>query len=224
MSATGQIGSILLRKTEKTRQGMRVEFVCGARAVRAARRDYAWLSEAAGLYSAQMSDVPELIRKGFDEVKALRRQRDEALEQLAGAMAEAALGAPSSARTPDDRSIGASEGRIAKTAGASRRIIVRTFSDRDISFAKLFAQKVARAGAPVVALVASSMDPPGLVFAQSAGGALNMGTLLKETLASAGGRGGGGRDFAQGGVPVGCDMEQILGQAARTIESQTETV
>jgi alanyl-tRNA synthetase len=224
VSATGQIGSILLRKTEKTRQGMRVEFVCGARAVHAARRDYALLSGAAGLYSTQMSDVPEMIRKGFDEAKTLRRQRDEALEQLAGVMAEAALSGRSGSGTPDGRSAGLSESQTTKTTGASRKIVVRTFADRDINFAKLFAQKVARAGVPVVALVASSMDPPGLVFAQSAGGACNMGALLKEALAAVGGRGGGSHDFAQGGVPAGCDLEQILQQAARTIESQTETL
>ena len=225
VSATGQIGSILLRKTEKTRQGMRVEFVCGARAVRAARRDYALLSEAAGLYSAQTGDVPEMIRKGFDEAKALRRQRDDVLEQLATAMAEAALvGAQGSETAARDRGMPPSESQPSVTAATSRRIIVRTFADRDINFAKLFAQKVARAGVPAVALVASSMDPPGLVFAQFAGGPFNVGALLKETLASVGGRGGGSRDFAQGGVPAGSDLEQILRQAARTIESQAEAL
>ncbi len=67
VSSTGQIGSILLRKTEKTRQGMRVEFVCGGRAVRTARRDYAALTESAALYSAQIWDLPVQIRKSFEE-------------------------------------------------------------------------------------------------------------------------------------------------------------
>ncbi|HEU4415092.1 MAG TPA: alanyl-tRNA editing protein, partial [Candidatus Angelobacter sp.] len=49
--ATGQIGSILLRKIEKVKQGVRVEFVCGLRAVAAARRDYTTLTEAAAVYS-----------------------------------------------------------------------------------------------------------------------------------------------------------------------------
>src|SRR5271168_520334 len=40
VTATGQIGSILLRKIEKVRQGWRVEFVCGKRAVVTARHDY----------------------------------------------------------------------------------------------------------------------------------------------------------------------------------------
>ena len=220
VSATGQIGSILLRKTEKTRQGMRVEFVCGARAVRAARRDYATLTEAAALFSAQMGDVPEMIRKGFEESKSLRRQREDALEQLAEAMAEAALAGASGIGSTSAGVGGSSENQSARAADAAsggRTIIVRTFVDRDINFAKLFAQKIARRGGPVVALVASSMNPPGLVFAQSVGGGSDMGALLKQSLSAVGGRGGGSRDFAQGGVPAGCDVEQLLLQAARTI-------
>ena len=80
VSASGQIGSILLRKTEKVRQGTRVEFVCGDRAVRMARRDYGALSEAAALFSAQLWDVPEQIRKSVEESKLVRRQKDEVLE------------------------------------------------------------------------------------------------------------------------------------------------
>jgi len=199
VSATGQIGSILLRKTETVRQGMRVEFVCGGRAVRTACRDYSALNEAAKLFSTQLWDVPTQIRKSFDDAKLLRKQRDEALEQLAEAMAAAAL----------------NERR--DTQGT--RVIARLFADRDISFAKLFAQRVARAGVPAVALVASTMDPPGLVFAQSPGGTADMGALLKHVLATVSGRGGGSRDFAQGGVPHGSNVEQLLKQAADTIGS-----
>jgi len=195
VSATGQIGSILLRKTETVRQGMRVEFVCGGRAVRAARRDYTALSEAAKLFSTQLWDVPTQIRKTFDNGKLLRKQREEAFEELAEAMAVAAL----------------------QEQPEARRVIVRLFADRDISFAKLFAQRVARAGVPAVALVASTTDPPGLVFAQSPAGTADMGALLKQVLATVGGRGGGSRDFAQGGVPPGSDLEQLLKQAASTV-------
>jgi alanyl-tRNA synthetase len=197
VSATGQIGCILLRKTEKVRQETRVEFVCGNRGVRAARRDYTVLSEAAALFSAQLGDVPGQIRKSFDDGRLMRKQRDEALEQLAEAMAGAAL-----SQQPEAH---------------GRKVIVRAFSDRDISFVKLFAQKVTRAGVPAIALVASAADPPGLVFAQSAGGAVDMGALLKQVLAAVGGRGGGSHDFAQGGVPPGSDVEQLLRQAAGTI-------
>ena len=197
VGATGQIGSILLRKAEKVRQGMRVEFVCGGRAVRMARRDYKALTEAAGLFSAQLWDVPAQIRKSLEDGKLLRRQKDEALEQLAEAMALEALN-----QQPESN---------------GQKVIVRSFADRDINFAKLFAQKATRAGVPAVALVASTLDPPGMIFAQSAGSTADMGSLLKQVLATVGGRGGGSRDFAQGGVPAGSDVARLLKQAAGTI-------
>jgi alanyl-tRNA synthetase len=204
VSATGQIGSILLRKTEKVRQGTRVEFVCGERAVRMARRDYSALSEAAALYSAQLWDVPDQIRKSADESKLARKQKDDALDQLAEFMALAALHSQP------------------ETNG--RKIVVRAFSDRDISFAKLFAQKVTRASTPAIALVGSTLDQPGLVFAQTpapatGGATADMGALLKQVVSSVGGRGGGSRDFAQGGVPAGShvNVEQLLREAAGTI-------
>jgi alanyl-tRNA synthetase len=203
VGSTGQIGSILLRKIEKVRQGTRVEFVCGNRAVRMARRDYSALNEAAALFSAQLWDVPNQIRKSADESKLARKQKDDALDQLAELMAASAL-----ERQPEIN---------------GRKVIVRAFSDRDIAFAKLFAQKVTRAATPAIALVASAVDPPGLVFAQTPGGApavaADMGALLKQVLSSVGGRGGGSRDFAQGGVPSGSfvDVERLLRHAAVTI-------
>ena len=104
------------------------------------------------------------------------------------------------------------------------KVIMRLFAAHDISFAKLFAQSVARAGSPAVALVASTADTPGLVFAQSPGGPADMGALLKQVLATVGGRGGGSHDFAQGGVPPGSDVEQLLKQAADAIEGQKRAV
>jgi alanyl-tRNA synthetase len=210
VAASGQIGSILLRKNEKTRQGTRVEFVCGGRAVRMARRDYGALSEAAALFSTQLWDVPEQIRKTAEEGRLLRKEKDDALEQLAESMAVADL------RSAPEKN--------------GRKIVVRVFSDRDVSFAKLFAQRVTRAGTPAIALVGSSLGSPGIVFAQSpgaagssagspAGSSADMGALLKQVLSAAGGRGGGSHDFAQGGVPAGSDVERILQQAAGTIES-----
>src|SRR4051812_39614947 len=55
---TGQIGCILLRKMEKARQGYRVEFVAGQRAVATARRDFTTLTETAALFSSHIYDVP----------------------------------------------------------------------------------------------------------------------------------------------------------------------
>lgn len=74
VSHTGEIGAVLLRKVEKVRQGWRVEFVCGGRAVRAARRDFAVLGETAKLLSVGPKDVPERVTKLRENLKAALKE------------------------------------------------------------------------------------------------------------------------------------------------------
>jgi alanyl-tRNA synthetase len=197
VSQTGQIGGLLLRKTEKVRQGYRVEFVAGQRAVATARRDFSTLTEAAALFSAHIYDVPQQARKSLDEIKSLRKQREHSQDELAAAQAAAFL-----AETPENH---------------GRKLVVRTFSDRDLNFLKLLAQKLTRQSA-AVALLATGSPQPALVFAQSAGQPHDMGALLKETVDKLGGRGGGSQDLAQGAVPHSEGLADALAAAARTLE------
>jgi alanyl-tRNA synthetase len=179
VSATGQIGCILLRKTEKTRQGWRVEFVCGKRAVATSRRDYTVLTESGGLLSSHIWDIPQQVRKVKEESRASRKSCEQQLEELAELYASRLL-----AET---------------TESGGRKIIVRTFADRDLTFIKLLAQRLTRQCAGVVALLGITSDQPALVFAQSSGQPFDMGGLMKEMLARLGGGGGGNKDMAQGG-------------------------
>jgi alanyl-tRNA synthetase len=192
--ATGQIGCILLRKTEKVRQGWRVEFVCGKRAVSTARRDYSSLAESASLFSSQIWDVPQQIRKAQEESRASKKAVERFLEESADLHAVQLL-----AGTPE------SDGR---------RIVVRTFQDRDAVFIKLLAQRLTRQNSPVVALLGTTSGQPGLVFAQSAGQPFDMGALMKETLSRLGGRGGGSEDMAQGGLTEVAGLEATLNEIA----------
>jgi alanyl-tRNA synthetase len=66
----------------------------------------------------------------------------------------------------------------------------------------------------VVALLGATLDQPVLVFAQSAGQSLDMSALMKEILARLGGRGGGSKDMAQGGVPSAEGLETALADLA----------
>jgi len=181
VNQTGQIGCILLRKAEKVRQGWRVEFIAGQRAVATARRDFTTLTEAAGLFSAHIYDVPQQARKSLDEIRSLRKQREQSLEELAEAQATAIL-----AETPE-------------TDG--RKLVVRTFADREMNFLKLLAKKVTRLAPNTVALLATTYPQPSVVFAQSPGQPSDMGVLMKEVMSKFGGRGGGSKDMAQGGLP-----------------------
>jgi alanyl-tRNA synthetase len=71
---TGAIGAIILRKVEKVRQGWRVEFCCGFRAVSTARRDYAVLTQTAKLLSVGAADLPERVTKLMENLKAALKE------------------------------------------------------------------------------------------------------------------------------------------------------
>jgi alanyl-tRNA synthetase len=199
VSQTGQIGCVLLRKTEKVRQGWRVEFIAGQRAVATARRDFTTLTEAAAIFSAHIYDVPQQGRKSLDEIRSLRKQSEQAQEELAEAQAAALL-----AETPES---------------GDRKVVIRSFSDRDMNSLKLLAQKLTRRAPNVVALLATASPQPSLVFAQSAGQPYDMGSLLKQTLSKLGGRGGGSKDMAQGGVPNATGIEFALQEAAASLHA-----
>ncbi|HEX8815665.1 MAG TPA: DHHA1 domain-containing protein [Terriglobales bacterium] len=198
VASTGQIGSILLRKTEKVRQGWRVEFVCGQRAVATARRDYTTLAEAAGILSGHIWEVPQQVRKLQEESRNSKKSREELLEEIADLHAAQLL--------------------ASATMTGSRKVMVQTFGDRDLAFIKLLAQRLVRRGENVVALVGTTNAPAALVFAQSAGQPFDMNALMKETLAQLGGRGGGSKDMAQGGPEKTDQVGGVLGQLASRLQ------
>ena len=193
VESTGQVGPIFVRKMEKVKQGFRVEFVAGDRALKTARRDYETLSQAAAQYSGNIYEVPKLIEKSLDEIKSSAKTQHKMLEELAEFWAaDLASNAP---------------------ATANYHLVKQLFSDRDIVFVKLLAQKLSRFE-KLVALLGTSVGQPTLVFSRSADVDVDVSALLKEALASVGGRGGGTKDLAQGGVPDAAQLTRLLDQIA----------
>ena len=76
-----------------------------------------------------------------------------------------------------------------------------------------------RLSSNAVALLATTSPQPALVLAQSAGQPFDMGALLKETMAKLGGRGGGSKDMAQGGVPSADGIDAALKTIAEKLGS-----
>jgi len=189
VTRTGQIGAILLRKTEKVKQGGRVEFVCGTRAVRTAGRDFRTLTEAAGLVSGHIWELPEQIRKLQANAKTLHKSHKDLLEEVASFHANQLLD-----QTPEHN---------------RPKVLVEVFANRDLEYVKLLAQRAVRQGT-AICLFASTSATPAVVFAQSAGQPHHMGALMKEALAALGGRGGGSQDLAQGGPERIDSLDRVL--------------
>jgi alanyl-tRNA synthetase len=181
--STGQIGGLLVRTVEKVSRGIRVEFLSGLRAVRAARADFAMLREASTLLSTGPAElVPSVVRLLADG-KANASERKKLREELAGLQAEKLA-----AEAPMENGL---------------RLVVRGWKDRDREYVKLLAARTA-AAAPQTAVIfcAEEADPVGVFFARSADLDFNCGQILREALAHLGLRGGGSTDRAQGEVPA----------------------
>jgi len=200
VASTGQIGCILLRRLEKVRQAFRVEFVCGTRALAAARRDYAALVESAALCSAHIWDLPQQVRRLQEDARMARKANELLVGELADLWVARLVAEP----PPQDGTI----------------LIVRAFPDQDLRFIKLLAQRLTRQTPGVVALLGSTREPASLVFAQSAGQPFDMGAVMKEVLSRLGGRGGGSKEMAQGGPARIEDLERVLLEVAARLRDQ----
>jgi alanyl-tRNA synthetase len=192
VNRTGAVGMALVRKFERMKGLTRVEFVCGDRALKAARADFALLTESARIFSGAAENLPTLITKQGEELRAATRAREKVVKRLAEYEA---------------RELWAS---APETNG--RRVIRRIFAAEDHDEAKMLAHALARQPS-TVALIGVKGKPVALFFAQTPGGAADMGSILKRTVAKHGGKGGGARDFAQGGGLDEARIEEALAVA-----------
>jgi alanyl-tRNA synthetase len=185
LARTGQAGMLLLRKLERRREAWRLEFVCGGRALTAAREDYASLWHAATLLSCSTADVAGVIGKTLEE----RRSTHGATKRLEGRLGE-----------HEAKSLLAS----AKTSANGQRVVAAAIDDATPSYLTLLAARLVMES-EVVALLGGR--PGGhIVFAQTKGFSGDMGALARDIFKEFGGKGGGTKDFAQGAL---ADVEKI---------------
>ncbi|MFZ5624386.1 MAG: alanyl-tRNA editing protein [Gemmatimonadota bacterium] len=177
--ATGEIGPVLIRKLDRIRKQVRIEFVCGGRAVRAAQRDHAAVTAMAALLSASPADLPALVEAQREQLKEQTAERRRLAEELAGCRARELH----AAAMPD------SEGR---------RVVVQQVSGA-LDDVRPLALGVA--GLPGGVYVAVSAAPPALLVAAAEDSGVEANALLQRALEPVGGKGGGSPRLAQGRLP-----------------------
>ena len=186
--ATGEIGSILIRKLDRIRGNLRIEFLCGLRAVARARADFEALSAVARSFSSPLDEAPALVqsqREKLVETERAHRKLATEVAQMRGRELYA-----NTAPGPD----------------GIRRVErgVPTLSDDVRAEAQSFV-----AGAKAVFL-AIGEEPPAILLAASTDSGVHAGNLLKNVLASVSGRGGGSASMAQGSVPDKNALESAM--------------
>ncbi len=186
--STAEIGAMLIRSSEKVRKTTRVEFVCGQRALRRARRDLEALSTIAASLSSSLDDAPAVVATQTERL----RDADNARKKL-------------------DRELSAFRARERYDAAAPDAAGVRTIVVRDAaSIDELRALAQAAFALPRAVVVGALVSPPSVLLASSEDSGVDAGRLLKERLAVVGGRGGGSPRLAQGSVPDASAVETLV--------------
>jgi alanyl-tRNA synthetase len=196
VQATGQIGGLLIRGTERIRQGVRVEFVCGLRAAVTSRQDLATLTRASALLSVGRLEVADAVERVLSDSKAANKGRQKLTEELAGYHASSLL-----------RELPAQPGC---------RIVRLTLADQDAVYLKLLASRLVASTPRVCTLLAGTQEEPARVMmAASADCGIDCGLFLREALAAYGLRGGGSPGMAQGQISVANLPELLAGLEGR---------
>jgi alanyl-tRNA synthetase len=184
---TAEIGPVTIRRIEKYKQSIRVEFICGWRALARARADFDALSGVAASLTASIDEVPALVTAQVAQLKQAETDARKRGEELAKYQAR--------------------ERYDATTAGPDGiRRIIETASSMD----PLRTMAQAMAALPKATYTGTVASPPGIVFAASADSGVNAGEVLKAALSTHGGRGGGSPRVAQGTVADGAALQRVL--------------
>jgi alanyl-tRNA synthetase len=187
--STGEIGPVQIRKLEKIRGNLRIEFLCGWRAIRRARADYAALAEAAKMFSSRLGEVPQMVNAALNKAQELEKARKKISIELAQYRGRELY----ETATPGADGFRRVEQRI--ELGDDARTIAAAFT----------------AGEKAVYL-AMSDNPPALLLAASKDSGLNAGEIVKAAVTAQGGRGGGNAVLAQGSVPSREALDRALAQ------------
>jgi len=188
---TAEIGPVAIRKTEKIRGNIRLEFVCGLRALRHARTDFRTLQELSRQLSVPAADTPALVAAQLERIKTLEKANQRFASEIAQREGRELWNA------------------TAPSADGIRRLVQRAAIDDAM---RTRAQAFAAEGKAAFLVV--SANPPAILLAASADSGIHAGERVKAVVSAAGGRGGGNQGLAQGSLPAAADLDSIASNLA----------
>jgi len=198
---TGEVGLIAIRGWERAKKMVRVDFLCGGRALKDYREANRVATGLARRFTVGRHEVEQSVSRLVDENKALSKR----VRELAEIAARVEAG--------DLMTSTAIENGV--------RIISRVFERRDYDEIKLIAHRLTEHEATVAVLGTRQSDAARLVIARSADLIrIDCGSLMKAACEVLGGRGGGKGDFAQGGGPDVSKLEKAIADAESGVRQQ----
>jgi alanyl-tRNA synthetase len=190
--STAEIGPVHLRKLDRMHGNARVEFLCGARALRQSRSDFELLGAAAAALGVTPEEVPSRSTVLTENLRDAERVRRKLEVEVAAFRAAAAYS------------------RAQPNALGARFIVERSEAGK---LDDLRAMAHALTGFPRVAYLGVVLNSAQLLLSTSEDSGLDAGKLLKAALTAVGGRGGGSARVAQGTTTVDA-LESVIAALA----------
>jgi alanyl-tRNA synthetase len=193
--STAEIGPLVLRRWERTKGQVRVEFLAGWRAL----EDYRWKHALVHEWSGRLTVGDRELGAALDRLTREARDRERALSEARMRLL----------------TYEAAERLAAVPAAPGRKVLCLTVSRRDPNEVRQLLREIT--GREQCVVLAGDEATGRLYFARSQGDGPSMAAVLDQVCRAAGGRGGGSSEFAQGAVAPGGAVAQVLGLAVEAV-------
>lgn len=188
---TGEVGLIKIRRFENYKRGLRIEFVCGNRAL----KDYYWknemIKEASSILSLKDTDIIDGIQRIFDENNELKKENKYLKEKLL---------------TYEAQELNENAKKI-----KGIKIIKHIYENRNFSEIKTLSSILSDKENTIILFGIKSLDKAQLIFSRSKNlHQVNMNAILKSCINLIEGNGGGSPFAAQGGGKLTSNLNIAL--------------
>lgn len=201
LKSTSEIGLIKIRKFENYKAGVRIEFVCGLYALNAFSKQNNLINQLMQLYSAQEKEIYDYAESNLKQVKNLRKD----LQTLERKCIEKEV-----------------ESLISGYEDISEiKIIKLSEGNQSMNLLRMKVQMLMDLPNTIVLAHSIEGDKQHFVLSKTpdVDNDLKMNELFKKYLSSAGVKGGGNANAAQGGTLASCELDGILEKMIEEIES-----
>jgi len=187
VKSTAELSLVQIRRREKVRNNIRLEFVSGARALDRVRQDFRIVAELSRACTVAIDDLPATVASLRQRLTDAEKDRQKVGLELAR-------------RQGADLFAACSPG----AEGIRRTLLTpATLTEEARATAQAFAER----GRAIALILAA--DAPSVLVAAAADSGVHAGNLLKQILAGHGGKGGGSATVAQGSL-AGADGRREL--------------
>ena len=204
VARTGEIGMVKIVKWERRGAEMRVEFLCGRRALMDYAQKNRIIHRVAAGFNVGYWELDQAVDRLTAESKELRTQLRRAGRSLAEHRAK--------------------ELRVQAPSVCGVRLVVHNATEEPFLEIRGLARQLA-SEPKVIALIGSGREKARFCFARSTDIDVDMVPIVQDAAATLGSRGGGGTpDFAQGGGPLenARQLDSMLDRAAAQVRQQLE--